>query len=168
MLRTRFVGIRIKGTSISLSGDIYVGQGTSVSAIISLSSPSIYIRARLKCVTERDAVGFTRAADTSMARGVPRPSDDCAAIAFPRRMWERVYLRVFVLGCMCIRRVSVKPPAHSVRACVHGCKYMYDGLMRSARIVRAPAPWIIQWDDLPILGKRTGPMVTAKGGATTT
>ena len=35
--------------------------------------------------------------------------------------------------------------------------------MRSARIVRAPAPWIIQWDDLPILGKQTGPMVTAKG-----
>lgn len=40
------------------------------------------------------------------------------------------------------------------------------GPMRSARIVRAPAPWIIQWDDLPILGKQTGPMVTAKGGAT--
>lgn len=45
---------------------------------------------------------------------------------------------------------------------------MHDESMRSARIVRAPAPWIIQWDDLPILGKQIGPMVTAKGGATTT
>lgn len=31
--------------------------------------------------------------------------------------------------------------------------------------VRAPAPWIIQWDDLPILGKRNRPMVGFEGGS---
>lgn len=34
--------------------------------------------------------------------------------------------------------------------------------MRSSRIVRAPAPWIIQWDDLPILGKESRPMVNSR------
>lgn len=29
--------------------------------------------------------------------------------------------------------------------------------------LRAPAPWIIQWDDLPILGKRNRPMVDSRG-----
>lgn len=43
-----------------------------------------------------------------------------------------------------------------VQACV------YVELMRSARIVRAPAPWIIQWDDLPILGQQSKPMMTSR------
>jgi len=96
----------------------------------------------------------------------PATIHDRAAMRF------RVYvdLYVCVYSCTGVCCVSVKTPAHSVRACVHGRKYIYmhDEPMRSARIVRAPAPWIIQWDDLPILRKQTGPMVTAKGGATMT
>lgn len=108
----------------------------------------------------------------------PRDRSRSRGYAFPHRMRVHVDLCAFLLLCMCVFLCVCMPSrireatcaTHSVRACVRGrkCIYMYDGPMRSARIVRAPAPWIIQWDDLPILGKQSGPMVTAKGGTTTT
>lgn len=42
------------------------------------------------------------------------------------------------------------------------CACVRAASMRRARRVQAPAPWIIQWDDLPILGKRNRPMVSSR------
>lgn len=84
--------------------------------------------------------------------------------------YMRVY-SMYVCVCRYTSYVSLARNILHAHVCASVDIYTYilhDGTMRSARIVRAPAPQIIQQDDLPILEKQTGPMVTSKGVATHT
>jgi len=114
MLRTRFVDIRINDISISLSSDIYIGHRSMRN--LTIIAFRIYSRA-IKCVTECGVVGFTR------VRGC---GTWCSATVRDRAaMRSASHASAYRFVCMCIGVCIPKPPAHSVRACVHGRKCIY-------------------------------------------